>query len=115
MLDVGVATFTDRTRLLRRRLADAKRKLQAMEDLKRECDEEAHTGAERMALGGFTMLVVYWAGMAYLTFWDHEWDVVEPITYLFSLSTVMWFSLVPTTSPRGLLFFCHRSIYLLEA
>ncbi|KAG7095983.1 hypothetical protein E1B28_006666 [Marasmius oreades] len=56
---------------------------------------EAQRGARRMALGGFGMLVVYWAAVARLTFWDYGWDVMEPITYLSGLSSVvcgyLWF------------------------
>ncbi|KAF9011712.1 hypothetical protein BDQ17DRAFT_1272035 [Cyathus striatus] len=95
IIDVEVPTFADRTRFLRRRLAGVERKLHAMEGLKKECEQEAHRGAKRMALGGFGMLVVYWGAVARLTFWDFGWDVMEPITYLSGLSTVvlgyLWF------------------------
>ncbi|RDB29485.1 Calcium uniporter protein 5, mitochondrial [Hypsizygus marmoreus] len=95
IIDVEVPTFADRTRFLRRRLASIEKKLQSMEGLKRECDQEAHRGAKRMAMGGFGMLIVYWGAVARLTFWDYGWDVMEPITYLSGLSTVicgyLWF------------------------
>ncbi|OCH91170.1 hypothetical protein OBBRIDRAFT_729311 [Obba rivulosa] len=94
-ISVEVPTFADRTRFLRRRLSTVERELEKMEGLKRLCDQEAHRGARRMALGGFGMLVVYWALVARLTFWDFGWDVMEPITYLSGLSTVilgyLWF------------------------
>jgi hypothetical protein len=44
-----------------------------MEVLKRQCDHEAHRGARRMAVTGLGMLVVYWGGVARLTFWDYGW------------------------------------------
>ncbi|TFK31782.1 hypothetical protein BDQ12DRAFT_660071 [Crucibulum laeve] len=95
ILDVEVPTFADRTRFLRRRLGATEKKLQAMEGLKNECDREAHRGAKRMAMGGFAMLVVYWGAVARLTFWDYGWEIMEPITYLSGLSTVilgyLWF------------------------
>ncbi|KAF7329561.1 MCU domain-containing protein [Mycena kentingensis (nom. inval.)] len=50
---------------------------------------DAHRGARRMATVGFGMLVVYWGVVARLTFWDYGWDVMEPITYLSGLSTVI--------------------------
>lgn len=75
IIDVEVPTFADRTRFLRRRLADIEKKLQSMEGLKRECDAEAHRGAKRMAMGGFGMLIVYWGAVARLTFWDYGWCV----------------------------------------
>ncbi|KAJ3716461.1 hypothetical protein C8R42DRAFT_588334 [Lentinula raphanica] len=99
IISVRVPTFADRTRFLRRRLNAINHQLTTMEGLKRECDREAQKGARRMALGGFGMLVVYWAAVARLTFWDYGWvrtdDVMEPITYLSGLSTVicgyLWF------------------------
>ncbi|KAJ3804696.1 hypothetical protein F5876DRAFT_53042 [Lentinula aff. lateritia] len=95
VITVRVPTFADRTRFLRRRLDAVNHQLATMEGLKRECDREARKGARRMALGGFGMLVVYWAAVARLTFWDYGWDIMEPITYLSGLSTVicgyLWF------------------------
>ncbi|KAJ7644660.1 hypothetical protein FB45DRAFT_898414 [Roridomyces roridus] len=77
------------------RLASIERQLRDMEELKRACDHEAKRGARRMATAGFGLLAVYWGGVARLTFWDYGWDVMEPITYLSGLSTVMagylWF------------------------
>jgi len=95
LLDVEVPTFADRTRFLRRRLTKIEGKLRDMEVLRQECDREARRGARRMAVGGFGMLVVYWAAVARLTFWDYGWEIMEPITYLSGLSTVilgyLWF------------------------
>ncbi|PFH51157.1 hypothetical protein AMATHDRAFT_47310 [Amanita thiersii Skay4041] len=94
-LDVEVPTFADRTRFLRRRLDAVESRLHSMEKIKRQCDIDAHHGARRVAVGVFGMLIVYWAAVARLTFWDYGWDVMEPITYLSGLSTVicgyLWF------------------------
>jgi hypothetical protein len=46
-----------------------------MEKVKRECDHIAHRSARRLALGGFAMLLVYFGGVARLTFWDLGWYV----------------------------------------
>ncbi|THV06253.1 hypothetical protein K435DRAFT_711819 [Dendrothele bispora CBS 962.96] len=95
LISVRVPTFADRTRFLRRRLELVESQLKSMEKLKTECDKEAKRGARRMAVGGFGLLVVYWGAVARLTFWDYGWDVMEPITYLSGLSTVicgyLWF------------------------
>ena len=88
-IPVEVPSFEDRTRFLRRRLSVVEEDLQRMEALKRMCDEEAHRGARRMAVGGFGVLLVYWGAVARLTFWDYGWDVMEPITYLSGLSIVI--------------------------
>ncbi|TEB32762.1 hypothetical protein FA13DRAFT_1754391 [Coprinellus micaceus] len=89
IIQVQVPTFVDRTRYLRRKLRSVERQIASMEDLKLICDKEAHQGARRMAVTGFGMLVVYWATVARLTFWDYGWDIMEPITYLSGLSTVV--------------------------
>jgi len=92
---VEVPTFADRTRFLRVRLTRVTNELAEMDVLKRACDKEARQGAKRVAIGGLGMLLVYWGTVARLTFWDFGWDVMEPITYLSGLSTViigyLWF------------------------
>ncbi|KAI5887277.1 uncharacterized protein SCHCODRAFT_02641168 [Schizophyllum commune H4-8] len=95
VIDVQVPSFASRTRYLRRRLTVIESQLKDMDKIKRECDHLARRGARRMALGGFGLLVVYWGAVARLTFWDYGWDIMEPITYLSGLSTVicgyLWF------------------------
>jgi hypothetical protein len=75
LIDVMVPTFQDRTRFLRRKLEVVTSSLKNMDTLKSACDREAHRGARRMAIGGLGMLVVYWAAVARLTFWDYGWYV----------------------------------------
>lgn len=70
---VRVPSFGDRTRFLRAQLEGVTREITSMEELKRECDKEAHRGARRVALSGFGALVVYWGAVARLTFWDVGW------------------------------------------
>ncbi|CAL1710338.1 unnamed protein product [Somion occarium] len=95
VIPVTIPPFDSRTRFLRRRLTAIEQELGQMEELKKQCDKEAHRGARRMAVSGFGLLVVYWGTVARLTFWDYGWDVMEPITYLSGLSTVilgyLWF------------------------
>ncbi|KAF7986011.1 hypothetical protein HWV62_41344 [Athelia sp. TMB] len=95
IIDIKVPTFEDRTHYLQRRLTFVTQRLEDMEALKKAFDREAHAGARRMALGGLGALIVYWGAVARLTFWDYGWDVMEPITYLSGLSTVvcgyLWF------------------------
>lgn len=88
-IDVLVPTFADRTRFLHMRLRSIDSQLSHMDRIKRLCDREAHKGARRVALSGFGVLVVYWTSVARLTFWDYGWDVMEPITYLSGLTTVI--------------------------
>jgi hypothetical protein len=93
---VGVPSFSDRTYYLRMRLRTTSRKISSMADVKKECDELAHKGAQRVALGGFGILCGWWYVVYRLTFeTELGWDVMEPVTYLVGLSTLIggyiWF------------------------
>lgn len=93
---VGVPSFSDRTHYLRLRLQKSSRKLEDMAKIKKECDDLAHRGAKRIAIGGFGILVTWWAAIYHFTFQtSYGWDTMEPITYLAGLSSIMlgylWF------------------------
>jgi hypothetical protein len=67
-----------------------------MSKIKNECDALAHQGAHRLAQGGFAALAGWWGIVYYVTFHtDAGWDLVEPVTYLAGLTTIMggylWF------------------------
>ena len=93
---VGVPSFNDRTHYLRVRLRKSSRKLEDMAKIKKECDHLAHRSAQRIAIGGFGILVTWWAAIYHFTFQtSYGWDTMEPITYLAGLSSIMigylWF------------------------
>ncbi|KAJ5899745.1 hypothetical protein N7495_004489 [Penicillium taxi] len=93
---ITVPSFLERTYFLRMRLRKISRHIQALADIKHECDELAHRGAQRVAVGGFGVLSVWWGTVYMLTFQTElGWDTMEPVTYLVSLSAVMggylWF------------------------
>lgn len=93
---VAVPSFKDRTYYLRLRLRKTANQISKMADIKTECDKLAHQGAQRVAQGGFAILVGWWYLVYRLTFeTDLGWDVMEPVTYLVGLSTLiggyMWF------------------------
>ncbi|KKA18864.1 hypothetical protein T310_7177 [Rasamsonia emersonii CBS 393.64] len=95
-IPVGVPSFNDRTYYLRMRLRKISQKLKDLAVVKHECDMLAHRGAQRMALGGLGVLVVWWYVVYRLTFQTSlGWDTMEPVTYLVSLSALMcgyaWF------------------------
>ncbi|CAE6373844.1 unnamed protein product [Rhizoctonia solani] len=94
-IHVLVPSFRSRTRFLRQRLEHVSNELSKMEQVKRDCDHIAHRSARRLALGGFAMLLVYFGGVARLTFWDLGWDIMEPVTYLSGLTWIiggyLWF------------------------
>ncbi|KAL8904875.1 MAG: hypothetical protein Q9171_006886 [Xanthocarpia ochracea] len=93
---VGVPSFNDRTHYLRQRLRKTSTKIMDMATIKKECDEAAHRGAQKVAIGGAATLVGYWYVVYWLTFeTDLGWDTMEPVTYLVGLSTLicgyLWF------------------------
>ncbi|CAJ2511713.1 Uu.00g073380.m01.CDS01 [Anthostomella pinea] len=93
---VGVPSFNDRTHFMRIRLRRMSRKIEQLSEIKKECDMIAHRGAHRVAKGGFAVLTGWWATVYFVTFHtDAGWDLVEPVTYLAGLTTIMggylWF------------------------
>lgn len=93
---VGVPSFNDRTYYLRQRLRTTSKQLAGMAVIKKECDLAAHKAGQRVAMAGCGILVGYWYVVYRLTFeTDLGWDVMEPVTYLVGLSTLiggyMWF------------------------
>jgi len=93
---VSVPSFNDRTHYMRVRLRRMSREIEQLAEIKRECDILAHQGAHRLAKGGFGLLTAWWGVVYYCSFHtDAGWDLVEPVTYLAGLSTIMggylWF------------------------
>ncbi|KAJ4295296.1 hypothetical protein N0V90_007307 [Kalmusia sp. IMI 367209] len=93
---VGVPSFNDRTYYLRMRLRKISKNIAGMAEVKKECDHLAHKAAQRVAMGGFGILCGWWYLVYRLTFeTDLGWDVMEPVTYLVGLSTLIggyvWF------------------------
>jgi hypothetical protein len=78
---VGVPSFNDRTHYLRVRFRKTNKKLARYATIKKECDEIAHRSAQRIAMGGFGVLVTWWAAIYHFTFQtSYGWDTMEPIT-----------------------------------
>jgi hypothetical protein len=81
---VGVPSFNDRTHYLRVRLRKTSRKLGDLASLKKECDELAHRSAQRLAMGGFAVLIGWWGAIYHFTFQtDYGWDTSECKVLLF--------------------------------
>lgn len=93
---VSVPSFNDRTYYMRMRMRRMSRQIDHLASIKRECDELAHRSAHRLAQGGFAALASWWGVVYYVTFQtEWGWDLVEPVTYLVGLTTIMggylWF------------------------
>lgn len=83
---VGVPSFNDRTYYLRMRLRGLSKQISSLADLKKECDQLAHKGAQRVALAGLGAMVGWWYLVYRLTFeTELGWDVMEPVTVSRSL------------------------------
>lgn len=92
---VGVPSFNDRTHYLRVRLRKTSRKLADMASIKKECDKLAHRSAQRLAMGGFGILVGWWGAIYHFTFrTDYGWDTMEPVTVCFPLYPLITLSLL---------------------
>ncbi|KAK2074191.1 hypothetical protein P8C59_008415 [Phyllachora maydis] len=93
---VDVPSFQDRTYYMRLRLRKMGREMAALSSIKDECNKLAHRAARRLAQSGFVALSAWWLAVYYLTFMtEWGWDLVEPVTYLVGLTTIMagylWF------------------------
>ncbi|KUI58328.1 Calcium uniporter protein 5, mitochondrial [Cytospora mali] len=93
---VSVPSFNDRTYYMRMRLRRMSRQIDQLAKSKAECDELAYKSAHRLAQGGFGLLAGWWGVVYYVTFQtEWGWDLVEPVTYLVGLTTIMggylWF------------------------
>ncbi|KAK7949124.1 uncharacterized protein PG986_010010 [Apiospora aurea] len=89
-LRIGVPSFSDRTHYMRVRLRRMSRRIGELASIKEECDALAHRAAHRLAKAGFGALSVWWGAVYWLTFHtDLGWDMMEPVTYLAGLTTIM--------------------------
>ncbi|KAK3346946.1 hypothetical protein B0T25DRAFT_461364 [Lasiosphaeria hispida] len=93
---VSVPSFNDRTYYMRVRLRRMSKELEKLSLIKHECDLLAHRSAHRIAKGGFGLLTAWWGVVYYVSFHTESgWDLVEPVTYLAGLTTIMggylWF------------------------
>ncbi|KAI1097821.1 hypothetical protein F4804DRAFT_150255 [Jackrogersella minutella] len=93
---IGVPSFNDRTHYMRVRLRRMSHSIEELSEIKHECDMLAHRGAHRIAIAGFVALSGWWGAVYFLTFHtDLGWDLMEPVTYLAGLTTIMggylWF------------------------
>lgn len=89
-IQIKVPTFEDRTRHMRAELYTKTEQIQKMTNIKDTCDAIAYRDARRLSWSGMGVLASWWVSVSYLTFCTSAgWDLMEPITYLTGLASVM--------------------------
>jgi hypothetical protein len=56
---------------------------------KRKLDRKAKNFTNLVIYGGLGVLCAQWCILARLTWWDFNWDIMEPVTYFITLSTAV--------------------------
>nr|5ID3_A Chain A, Mitochondrial Calcium Uniporter [Caenorhabditis elegans]5ID3_B Chain B, Mitochondrial Calcium Uniporter [Caenorhabditis elegans]5ID3_C Chain C, Mitochondrial Calcium Uniporter [Caenorhabditis elegans]5ID3_D Chain D, Mitochondrial Calcium Uniporter [Caenorhabditis elegans]5ID3_E Chain E, Mitochondrial Calcium Uniporter [Caenorhabditis elegans] len=69
-------------------LENAETLLAPLHDAKRKIEQEAEAHTDRVAWAGFAASGVQTGLFARLTWWEYSWDIVEPVTYFATYSTV---------------------------
>lgn len=90
VLKITIPTFANRTVYLRHRLLRVTKEIAQLTDQKKNLDRTARTQAKRISIFGLGALIAYWGVVCKLTFFSPlGWDVMEPVTYMSGLSTVI--------------------------
>jgi hypothetical protein len=56
---------------------------------KLELDEKAHRQTNVVLWGGLGFLIAQWSILARMTWWDFNWDIMEPVTYFITFGTAV--------------------------
>ncbi|CAJ0567551.1 unnamed protein product, partial [Mesorhabditis spiculigera] len=79
----------ERERKLQERLEKAEQELQPLLDTKQQIERECEQHSERVLVGFFGAMGLQTGIFARLTWWDFSWDIMEPVTYFATFSTVI--------------------------
>ena len=60
--------------------------LQPLEDQLKELRAKSEQHANKIIQGGMTVLLLQWGGIAYGTYFQYGWDIMEPFTYMVGMS-----------------------------
>uniref|UniRef100_A0A0K0FJ33 Calcium uniporter protein n=1 Tax=Strongyloides venezuelensis TaxID=75913 RepID=A0A0K0FJ33_STRVS len=63
--------------------------LKPLEIIKKHIEEECDKYSERVIWGGFMVLGLQTGIFARLTWWEYSWDIMEPVTYFATFSTIL--------------------------
>jgi hypothetical protein len=58
-----------------------RKKLKELEEVRQMCIDRADRNAHLIAMSGFVFICGQFMVFARLTWWDSDWDVMEPITW----------------------------------
>ncbi|CEF60822.1 Calcium uniporter protein, mitochondrial [Strongyloides ratti] len=78
-----------REKQLLKQLEDVTIQLKPLEIIKKYIEEECDKHSERVIWGGFMLLGLQTGIFARLTWWEYSWDIMEPVTYFATFSTVL--------------------------
>lgn len=79
----------ERETLLLKRLEEVEIQLRPMEIIRRKIDEECDRYSRRVLWAGFMALGFQTGVFARLTWWEYSWDIMEPVTYFATFTTVL--------------------------
>uniref|UniRef100_A0A915EB80 Calcium uniporter protein n=1 Tax=Ditylenchus dipsaci TaxID=166011 RepID=A0A915EB80_9BILA len=77
-----------REKLLLNKLEEVEIELRPMEIIRKKIDEECQLYSQKILWIGFIALGFQTGVFARLTWWEYSWDIVEPVTYFATFSTV---------------------------
>jgi hypothetical protein len=70
-------------------LESVERELRPLLIIRRDIEKECDAYSERMFWAGFSAVCFQVGIFARLTWWEYSWDIMEPITYFATFSTVV--------------------------
>ncbi|KAL6738380.1 hypothetical protein Aduo_011932 [Ancylostoma duodenale] len=78
-----------REKRLMQQLERAETELQPLHEKKVQIEKECEAHAERVMWAGFAAMGIQTGLFARLTWWEYSWDIMEPVTYFATYTTVV--------------------------
>ena len=77
-------------------------------------DAEARTHATRLGWAGLGLMSVQMGAFARLTWWEYSWDIMEPVTYFATYSTLIggFVYYLLTQQVKTMCMFCYGEVFV---